>query len=62
MLTMVCNSLAVRSVLFQEAQEPLNGLLVVLMLLAFDDDLHPSNVRKHDARTYRGVLPSCHGK
>ncbi len=37
--SVVDNSLPVRSVLLEEVQEPLNGLLVVLVLLALYDDL-----------------------
>ena len=55
MLTMVCNSLAVRSVLFQEAQEPLNGLLVVLVLLALHNDFL-ATVDKLVTTLFREVL------
>ena len=37
---MVGNGLAVGCVLFQEVQEPLDRLLVVLVLLALDDHLN----------------------
>ena len=59
-LALVSGMATVRGVLLEEVDEPADGLLVVLVLLALDDDLR--EYKRHFTRTRNSDRPSCHGR